>query len=584
VFSGEKWIMTQWRRLGVLLGVLSCYDAMARDYFVSTTGNDDNSGASSSLALRTFAAASDKAAPGDVIRVLPGTYDETIKPTRSGMPGKPISYLREGASAVVITPKSAGMMGLHIEGVSHIVVDGINVDGVQPGPNARLSYFAFIKDANNIVIRNCNFRYANAYQGVHVHGESSYITIEDCAIDWNGLYDSGDEENSDWGDLVSFEESVHHVLIQRNRLTHGPHNVLVVVGDYGIIQDNVLDNTYADVFGGDAGGRPGALVGSNNVYQRNVFLNAGRSSDAPNNSFTKFEGTLNIARFNVFAYGSQEGVQSEAGYWTPITYDNRMYNNTFYRMGAGAWRVLWYDTGEKIGNNKFVNNIVVDSRMAPYKPSFDNDITIAVKGYGGGELAGNEVLSNMFSPHGGKAPIIYIYDQPGNIDLKTAETSYPKLFRGNVWKRPTFASSSPKSARDFDLQPGSPGIDEGMFVTTVVGSGTSDRVQVADSKFFIDGFGLIPGDIVRLQGSSATARIVSIDHSTRTLQLAEPLTFTAGQGIAPNYSGNAPDMGGRESGAAAGQPPSTATTPTTPTSPTTTSRPARPKISAIDVR
>jgi hypothetical protein len=569
--------MKQGLALGGLLSALFFYDATARDYFVSTTGNDENSGASSSLALRTFAAASEKAAPGDVIRVLPGTYDETLKPTRSGMPGKPISYKRDGASPVVITPKSSGMMGLHIEGVSHIVVDGINVDGVQPGPDARLSYFAQIKDSNNIVIRNCNFRYANSYQGVYVHGESSYVTIEDCAIDWNGLFDSGDEKNSDWGDLVSFEKSVHHVLVQRNRLTHGPHNVLVLVGEYGIVQDNILDNTYADVFGGDAGGRPGAMVGSNNVYQRNLFLNAGRSSDAPNNSFTKFEGTLNIARFNVFAYGTQEGVQSEAGYWSPITYDNRMYNNTFYRMGAGAWRVLWYDTGDKIGNNKFVNNIIVDSRMSPYKPSFDNDITIAVKGYSGGELAGNEVLSNMFSPHGGKAPIIHIYDQAdntGNFDLKTIETSHPKLVRGNVWKRPTFVSSAPKSLRDFDLQAGSAGIDEGAFVTTVVGSGTSDRVQVADSKFFIDGFGLIPGDVVRLQGSSATARIIGIDHSTRTLQLAEPLTFTAGQGIAPNYSGAAPDMGGRESGAT-GQATST---------PTTTSRPARPKISAVDVR
>ncbi len=207
--------------------------------------------------------------------------------------------------------------------------------------------------------------------------------MEDCVIDWNGIYDSGDAEDSDWGDLVLFDEGVHHVLVQRNRLLHGPHDVIAVHSEYTIVQDNILDNKYTDVYGGsDLGGRPGAMVGSNNVYQRNLFLNAGRSSDSPTNSFTKFEGELNIARLNVFAYGNQEGVASDAGSWSPIAYDNRLYNNTFYRLGAGAWRVCWYDSGELIGNMKFMNNLIVDSRMNPLKGSFFNDITIAVNGDG----------------------------------------------------------------------------------------------------------------------------------------------------------------------------------------------------------
>ena len=344
------------------------------------------------------------------------------------------------------------------------------------------------------------------------------------------------------------------MLVQRNRLYHGPHDVLVLLGAYGIAQDNILDGSYQDAYGAGAGGRPGALVGSNNVYQRNIFLNAGESSDAGTNCFTKFEGTTNIGRFNVFAYGNQEGVATEAGDWSPIAYDNRLYNNTFYRMGAGAWRVLWYDSGEKIGYNKFVNNVVVDSRMSPAKPSFNNDITIAVKGFNGTDLEGNEILSNMFSPHGGAAPVILVYEGPGDIDLKTAESMFPRHFKGNVWKRPIFVSTNPRALRDFDLKPESPGIDAGAFVTTVVGSGKSDRMQVVDAKFFIDGFGLVPGDVIRLQGTSTTARIVGVEHSTNTLRLAEAVSFTAGQGVALNYSGAAPDMGGREYASAAPAP------------------------------
>ena len=111
------------------------------------------------------------------------------------------------------------------------------------------------------------------------------------------------------------------------------------------------------------------------------------------------------------------------------------------------------------------------------------------------------------------------------------------------------SSTDPQSLQDFELQAGSPGIDEGAFLTKVVGAGTSSSLKVGDSKFFIDGFGLIPGDIIRLQGTSTTARIVAVDHLTSTLKLSADVTFTDGQGVALSYAGAAPDMGARERGA-----------------------------------
>jgi len=545
--------MSHGARVAIVLFALLAVEAEGKEIFVSTTGSDGNSGATSLLALKTIAAATAKAEPGDVIQILPGRYEQSIAPTRSGVPGKPIAYKRFGSSPVVLTHTyTEGLRAaIDLYQVSHIVVDGIDVDGVKPGPDAKVLHFAHIKDASQVVIRNCNFRYSNGYFGVYVGGASSYVTIEDCSIDWTGLYNNGNTGNSDFGDLVAFDRSVHHVLVQRNRFKHGPHDVIVMKGQYGIIQDNVFSNDYSDVYGGDVGGRVGAMVGANNVYQRNLFTKSGRSSDAPWNSFTKFEGESNIARLNVFAYGHQEALQSDAAQWSPVAHNNRAYNNTFYRLGASAWRNCWFDGGQKIGNNKFINNLVVDSRMNPVKGSLDNDVTIAVTGAGAGDLAGNQVFSNIFSPAGGKAPIILVYGGANDVDLQTAESKYPQNFGRNTWKRPLFVSSNPQVLQDFDLQSGSPGVDEGMFVTTVVRSGTSDRVQVGDSKFFIDGFGLIPGDVIKLQGTSTTARVVAIDHSTNTLQLSQSLTFRAGQGIALDYSGSAPDIGARERGGSA---------------------------------
>ncbi len=139
--------MTNGLRLGILLVAFCSYEAAAKDIFVSTTGDDANSGATSSSALKTLAAASAKAVAGDVVRILPGTYREAIKPVRSGTPGSPITYKRDGASNVVLTHTSTDglLAALDIEGVSHIVVDGIDIDGVQPGPNAKVHHFAWIR-------------------------------------------------------------------------------------------------------------------------------------------------------------------------------------------------------------------------------------------------------------------------------------------------------------------------------------------------------------------------------------------------------------------------------------------------------
>jgi hypothetical protein len=176
----------------------------------------------------------------------------------------------------------------------------------------------------------------------------------------------------------------------------------------------------------------------------------------------------------------------------------------------------------------------------------------------------------MFSPYGGKEPLVLIYGGPNDISLKNAEAMYPQNFRGNVWKRPTFSSANPQSLQDFELQAGSPGVDEAAFLTTVVGAGTSTSLRVRDSKFFIDGLGLIPGDSIRLQGTSTTAQIVAVNHATNTLTLSAAVSFTDGQGVAVRYEGAAPDMGARERGASG-------------TSGVTKSRPRPPSISPLQV-
>ena len=72
--------------MGIALSVLALttLGATARDYHVSVTGDDGNSG-SAEQPLRTISAAARLAQPGDQVTVHAGTYRERVAPPRGGM-------------------------------------------------------------------------------------------------------------------------------------------------------------------------------------------------------------------------------------------------------------------------------------------------------------------------------------------------------------------------------------------------------------------------------------------------------------------------------------------------------------------
>jgi hypothetical protein len=104
------------------------------------------------------------------------------------------------------------------------------------------------------------------------------------------------------------------------------------------------------------------------------------------------------------------------------------------------------------------------------------------------------------------------------------------------------------SAGDFTLQATSPAIDRGGFLTQSIAAGSGTLLPVQDARYFSDGYGLIPGDLIQLQGQTATARVSAVDYSANTLTLETPLSWTAGQGVSYAYAGSTPDIGAHERG------------------------------------
>jgi hypothetical protein len=104
---------------------------------------------------------------------------------------------------------------------------------------------------------------------------------------------------------------------------------------------------------------------------------------------------------------------------------------------------------------------------------------------------------------------------------------------------------------DFHLLPTSSAIDAGVFLTTTTSSGSGTIIPVADAGYFIDGYGIVEGDIIQLQGQTARARIVSIDYSTNRITIDTQLSWTSGLGVSLAYEGAAPDIGAYESSGSA---------------------------------
>ena len=77
--------------------------AHAREIHVSSAGKATNTGAGAESALPTIQAAVDLAQPGDVVRVHPGTYRETVVFPRSGTADQPITLRAAGDGQAIIS-------------------------------------------------------------------------------------------------------------------------------------------------------------------------------------------------------------------------------------------------------------------------------------------------------------------------------------------------------------------------------------------------------------------------------------------------------------------------------------------------
>ncbi|MDZ4747946.1 MAG: right-handed parallel beta-helix repeat-containing protein [Saprospiraceae bacterium] len=158
--------------------------------YVSTSGNNANSGNSWAQAWRTLQHAADQVNAGDSVWIADGDYAGFDLRT-TGTAINPIVFIAFGNNAVINAPNPVTTDGINVEDANYIEINGIRVIN-QPRNGIRLVF------ADNCIVRN-TFCDNNFERGIFT-GFTDDILLEynEClnSIDEHGIYVSNSSDRS----------------------------------------------------------------------------------------------------------------------------------------------------------------------------------------------------------------------------------------------------------------------------------------------------------------------------------------------------------------------------------------------------
>jgi putative IMPACT (imprinted ancient) family translation regulator len=505
--------IAHWLQFGVvILALMMALVAHGSDYYIATTGDDDDPGTAAEP-WATIAKANSTLTAGDTVYIKVGTYTDRIYPNNSGTSGNPITYKRYQNDSVTIDASETA----RLIGRSYVIIDGFTLDAENGGCWVNLRGTSTYN-----TIQNCTMVHdgtATEWAGVYLQDGASYNRILNNSLSSDSI-----------GDLIYIKDDSNYNLIQGNTLTGGAHNSIDIQSAYGLVHHNVVRNNVIK-----NRWHTGLNVYSDTEYtiiEGNLIYGCGE--DHEDNTYGS-EGDRSLAR--EFHPGLQHGAKYSI-----------VRNNTFVNNGTGIGLSRVGDgTADQYGriyNNSFHQN---------YFAVYSNSAT-CVRGV---TLKNNSLVKSRLKElriAGTTASIFYvnnnIFDAPIDkgadtfVSVFEAEANAPTVWFDNLALDPKYVRPS---GNDLRLRANSPLIDAGAFLTKASGSGTnSTSLVVDDARYFTDGYGIITGDTIQLENQTQTATISAINYSTNTLTLSTALTWSDDQGVALAYSDDSPDVGADE--------------------------------------
>ena len=160
-------------------------------YYLSPDGNDDADGKNPQTPWKTIRKACEAANPGDVIMIGPGKYTDAIKPLKTGLPGKPIVFKKNGKGQAILDGNGVLFPLVYLDRKNHIVIDGLTFDNPEAwGRNGVIKLY----QCKDVKILNCRAGDKQAVSwrsGGFFHAKTSQDLILEGNVCWGTDYPIG---------------------------------------------------------------------------------------------------------------------------------------------------------------------------------------------------------------------------------------------------------------------------------------------------------------------------------------------------------------------------------------------------------
>jgi len=490
-------------------------------YVDSANGSDAANGTTLSTAWKTIKKANQQLKAADTVYIRKGTYTESIAPINNGGQNQRITYAAYLNEKVLLSGVS---IGINLVNRDYITVNGINVEKVDRYINLDSSRY--------IHIANGRFDNHNNPEGwpagIIVKNNSHHNRIFRCVIGRVG-YCTADDDKGGVMALGIWEDTSDHCdynLLEDNVFFYGGHHIIELVGKYNVIRNNYFHNEEwmnCSQPGGKCGNRL-IILGydpkqcRSNLIEGNRFAFSGVPPDGNTSAGISMRTPHNIVRRNIFYYNDGPGLDIST---SDSTYDaryNRVYHNTFFHNGFTLLSGVetWKQGGMLVAKH---GNSTPTTRLS--------------------------IKNNIFHDNKTQAMVFYYVSRDSQELANNREHAGDPVFEDI---QSTITPENPQLP-DVRLKPSSPCIDSGAFLTTIISAaGSGAQFNVKDAGYFTDGWGVIEGDYIQVQGFSERARITGINYAANVITVDRSLTWATNSGVGLAYEGKAPDIGAIEYG------------------------------------